>query len=188
MTSANPFEESSRQGETASTRAMIDVSRVVSAPNHTLGDENEHVVQIRQKGVDSTEWAQLAVDSYGDVHIPKVDEEHEVWALVAYVKGELPVVLKLYYASTEDGTVHDIPDYNAGERRLGHNLTDAHVFLDENGHVTIESDGGQKILLKDSEIVINGGTQGVITDVTTTKDADGHVTDISLTRESSIKV
>lgn len=55
------------------------------------------------------------------------------------------------------------------------------IVLDDSG-----SDPEVRINTDSGSIVINDGSQGAITDVQTTKDSDGHVTDITLVRSNEV--
>lgn len=61
-------------------------------------------------------------------------------------------------------------------------LTATGILIDDNQGNTIEVD------TSDGSIRVNGGTKGVIKDISTTEDADGHVTSISITRSDDLKV
>lgn len=156
MPTSNPFEAAVQRSKRDSQRAMLEIARVLSAPNHTLDDDKEHVVRINPKGSNSPVWAQIAVDALGDVHVPSIEDGRVVWALVGYVKGEIPVALSMWYGASDT----DVPEYKAGERRISHNLSDANIFFDEDGNVTIENDVGSTVTVTDTDVKINanGGT------------------------------
>jgi len=118
------------------------------------------------------------VPQKGDVTIP--DEGDDI--LVGARPDERLVMLGSRY-TLEDS----IPEYKPGERRIGHPITDSHIELQTDGTVHIENDTGTTVELQpDGSVVIDSGTNTPITDIQTQTDAEGHVTDVSVTRSSSV--
>lgn len=154
-------------------------------------DTEKNTIEIQPIGEGKETGAALSttmtatVSSNGDIAIPDSDEDSALYAIYARVDNGTPYVLGFYY----DDKTHTIPQANAGERKLGHQATDSEIYFRKDGSLLIESDSGATIELTASgETIINGGTKGVIHDVSTTTDADGHVTSISLSRRSDILI
>lgn len=182
-------------------------ARVTQVP-----DNGAHVVKIVPVAIDAGETVQtgtpkdaiVPVDVYGDVALP--DEGSLV--VVQKTQNDLFVVRGILYTRQNSG-----PDYQEGERRIGHAATDSNVRLMPDGSAYVEAtgtitvDSGDRVVINgDSDVTIdaggttlvvdpsdgtvrvNGGSTGVVTDVSTTKDSDGHVTSISLTRSDDLYV
>lgn len=228
--SRNPHQSSHDKSREAIDLVHFEEATVISAPSHNSGDGVKHAVTIKPAGKDVQFPAEVPVDAKGDVHIPEEGTD----VLIGYRKASLPVVLSARY--NVDDT---IPAYEAGERRVGHSLSNANLFLDASGNVVVENDNGTNVTLSGTSatigdgagttvtiengnikltnsdgssvnvqngditlddnngttvtlsagtLTLNGGTQGAITDVTTTKDVDGHVTSISLIRNNNILI
>lgn len=177
--SRNPHQSSHDKSREAIDLVHFEEATVISAPSHSSGDEVKHAVTIKPAGKDVQFLAEVPVDAKGDVHIPEEGTD----VLIGYRKASLPVVLSARY-NVDDS----IPAYDAGERRVGHSLSNANIFLDANGDITVKNDSGTTVTLSGTDVILNGGTQGAITDVTTTKDVDGHVTSISLIRNNNILI
>jgi len=186
MTSLNPHssDATDEQERRAITKASIGYGFV------TNQDPEAGEVTIQPIGEGSADGgalsftAKTSVVSKGDIAIPKSGDE-PLYALYARVNDDIPYVLGYYYDEDE----FTMPESSAGERKIGHQLTDSEIYFQEDGTILIESDGSATIELRaDGTVVINNGNNGLITDVSTSKDADGHVTDVSLTRNNDILV
>jgi len=153
---------------------------VTSAPSHTAGDAIQHHVEVSPDFTDRSFPAQVGLGQQGDVCVPT--EGTPVY--LAMQPDERAIILGERYS--EDDT---IPDYEAGERRIGHPLTNSHIELQGDGAVHIENDNGTTVDIQpDGDVVIDGGTNNPVTNVTTTTDSDGHVTDIQLIRSNNVFV
>lgn len=151
--------------------------------------DGAHVIRVSPIGVSGGDQIQrgkpasaiVPVPSRGDVAVPTEDDI----VLLSKTANDLLIVEGVLYSSEKNG-----PEYEAGTRRIGHAATDSHVQIDPDGTVVIESYDGTTVSVdpNDGTVRVNDGTDGVITDVTTTKDVDGHVTDISLTRSDTVFV
>jgi len=172
--SRNPNENSSQQTKEAIEATHFERGYVVSTPSDS---SNVHGVIVKPYGKESNEPCEVNPTAKGDVHIPTVDTD----VLIGYRKGDIPFVADVRY-NTDDSP----PSLKAGERRIGHDLTNANVTFDENGVVTVEADDGTTIAVDGSTVQIDGGTTPIVTDVTTTTDADGHVTDVNVVTDDSI--
>lgn len=62
--------------------------------------------------------------------------------------------------------------------------TDGNVTVDADGDASVTADG--TVSIDGNTVDLGGGGKGIITDITTSTDADGHVTDISLTRSNTV--
>lgn len=91
---------------------------------------------------------------------------------------------KLYIeAETADHSAGDPEVVRIAKKSDGLSDPSTEITLDDSGanpEITINTDSGS--------IVINGGTEGAITDIETTKDGDGHITDITLVRSNTVKI
>lgn len=216
MTSNNPYTTEGQRISDFGTPFSIGYGFVDEVFVHEAEDEYKHVARVQPHGKDTTFLAQMGVMADGDVHPPTLSADNDVPVLYVTRGDRTPVIISLLYSN--DNTV---PEYEPGERRIGHALSDTHVFFDEDGNllihgdedvsvtadgdvsfdgdgdttvsttgtVTIESDSGATVTIQDDGTVsINGGSKGVIHDVTTTTDADGHVTSISLERRDDILI
>lgn len=139
-----------RDEETDAQRSVgiIEVGRVMEAPNHTLGEQNKHVVRVNVSGAE--DWADVGVNSHGDINLPQPGTE----VLVAIIPGGKWMVVDTYYTAEES-----LSSYESGERRLTHALTDSNIYFDAQGHLTLENDTGQSVTLTATSIDIdaNGG-------------------------------
>jgi len=146
--------------------------------SHTTGDDVGHTVFVQPDTMEQTIAADVGVAQTGDIQIPTEGSR----VLIAYRVNERPTVLCQRY--TPEDT---LPDFEPGERVVGHPLSDSHIRLSKDGTVTIKGDGGNTIeLASDGSVTINGGSNNPVTDVSTSTDGDGHVTSISLTRSSNV--
>lgn len=174
----NPF-NSSEDNSLGPIRS-ITTGVVTSAPSHTAGDNIKHHVTVSPDFTESEFPAEVGIMAQGDVSVPT--EGTPVY-LAMQPDGRAIVLGERY---NRDDT---IPDYEAGQRRVGHPLTDSHIELQADGTVHIENDAGTTVELQpDGDVVIDGGTERPVTDVSTSTDADGHVTGITLTRSSNVYI
>jgi len=80
-------------------------------------------------------------------------------------------------------------DHSAGDPNLVRIAKKADGLSDPSTEIVLDDSGSEpeiRINTGSGTIVINDGSQGAITDLSTTKDGDGHVTDISLTRSDTV--
>lgn len=146
----------------------LETARVVTAPSHEDGDGGCHAVEVTPEMMDESVIADVRVGQVGDVAIPSEGSK----VIIGYRVNGRPIVLGQRYSENDD-----IPDYESGERVIGHPLSDARVRLASDGTVHVEGDG---------EVVVNGGSARPVTDVSASTDSDGNVTDISLTRADGV--
>lgn len=160
----------------------LEGATVIDTESHSEGDNIGHEVKIKPDTIDSTLTADVAVGLLGDVTIPEVGNR----VIIGYRVSSSPIVLGTRYRDSET-----IPDFEPGERIIGHPASDNYIRLQNNGTIHVESGGGATVELQtDGDVVVNDGSTKPVTDVTvnTTTDADGHVTDVSLniTRTSDV--
>jgi len=169
MSGLNPFTDDGRGSVTDSLLAL-EGGTVTQAPDHTPGDDVQHHVEVQLDMFEGAVIAEVLVDQRGDVAIPAEGDR----VLVGFRVNGRPVVLGTRY-----GEGDDIPQYEAGERVIGHPETDSYVRLANDGTIYVESDG---------EVVVNDGEARPIVDVETSSDGDGHVTSIDVTRADGVFV
>lgn len=151
--------------------------------------DGNHVVKISPIAVDAGDIVQggtpkdaiVPVDTYGDVSLPSEGD----LAIVEKTQNDLFVVRGVLYTRQDAG-----PSYQEGERRVGHSETGSHFRIDPDGVITIEADDGTTFTVdpSDGTVRVNGGSTGVVTDVTTTTDTDGHVTSVDVVRSNYLYV
>lgn len=166
----NPNSDDGSQGWLDGQIIGVEGARVVTAPSHDAGDDVRHHVEVKPDTFDEPILADVRVGLTGDACIPTEGSR----VTIAYRPSGRPHVVGTRYADGDD-----IPAYEAGERIIGHPLSNAHVRLASDGTVHVEGDG---------DVVVNGGGTRPVTDVATTTDADGHVTDVSVTRADGVFV
>lgn len=172
----NPF-TSDDGGELGPIRS-ITTGEVTSAPSHTSGDDIKHHVVVSPDFTDASFPAEVGIMAKGDVSVPT--EGTPVY-LAMRPDGRALILGERY--QLED----TIPEYESGERRVGHPLSNSHIELQADGTVHIENDAGTTVELQpDGDVVIDGGTNNPVTDVSTTTNADGYVTDVSTTKSSTV--
>lgn len=158
--------------------AAVEAAEVVNAKAHTGGDGVGHHVEVQPYSMQQSDVASVLTAQLGDTVIPE-EGDH---VLVAHRLDGRPVVLGAEYGSNDT-----VPDFQPGERRIGHPASDSHVRFKTDGSVEVVGANGNEITLNaDGTITINDGTTAPVTDVSTQTDADGHVTDVTVTRADGI--
>jgi hypothetical protein len=162
-------------GESASYEGAV----VTSSPTHTTGDGVTHAVRVSPDTYNGSMEAEIPVTARGDTLIPEEGQR----VFVVYRKNTEPLVVAQRYE--EDGV--EPPSFEPGERRIGHPASDSHVLLQPDGTIRIDGANGNTVeLAANGDVIINSGSNNPITDVSTTTDADGHVTSVSTTTSDSI--
>lgn len=80
-------------------------------------------------------------------------------------------------------------DHSSGDPNLVRIAKKADGLSDPSTEIVLDDSGSNpeiRINTDSGSIVVNDGSQGAITDISTTKDGDGHVTDITLTRSDTV--
>lgn len=177
--SLNPNEESLTESGDRYDTVGFESAEVVTAPTHVSGDNVGHHVEVIPDKLDEPVTADVRVDQSGDVAIPTEGER----VIIGYRTNSRPIVLGTRYSLSDD-----IPEFEPGERVIGHSLTDGHIRLDTDGTITVTAanDTATITIGADGTIQINDGQTKPITDVETTTDGDGHVTDITVTRSNNV--
>lgn len=179
--SVNPQKSTDDEIREQIERGTVRVGYVVG----TKPDQNK--VKLQPVGGSAVD-AIVPVTQSGDVALPKRDRDDTLRCYYLSLPNSVPIVLGYVYDSETDP-----PTIDPGERRVGHQLTDANVFFQADGTITIfaGSDGTERTkvdVTPDGTVVINDGTDAPVTDVSYETDADGHVTSISTTTTDNILV
>ena len=143
-------------------------------------NEKVHIVEVKPEGFDTAFPAELPVEMVGDAHVPT---ENAKVLLGLKSTGGLTVITQRY-----GGQPNQIPSYEAGERVIGHPLSDTQIRLDVNGDAHIRHESGMTVTVDASGVHVNGGTKNAVSDITTTKNADGYVTDVDVKRSDSVYI
>jgi len=142
---------------------------VTRATSHTAGDSVSHEVYVQPDTMETDVLADVGINQTGDVQIPTEGSR----VMIAYRVTERPFVVAQRYQESDV-----VPDYEPGERVIGHPLSDAHVRLAADGTIHVVGDG---------DVVINDGNTQAITDVTAGgTNAEGGITSLDVTRSSSV--
>ena len=177
MNESNPFTASRNEAERVAEALRLEEGYVVSVPE---GSSVPPAVEVMTYGPDGgSTIASVAMTLTGDMNVPPVGSD----VILAERKGGRPVVLACSYEE-----MGDIPSAKVDERVISHSSSHAEIRLKPDGSVHVTNDSGTSLVLDGGTVTINGGTQGVITDVSTSKDGDGHVTDVSITRNQNILI
>jgi hypothetical protein len=158
----------------------IEGGHVTTVESHTDGDGRGHVCWVKPDSFEGDVQTEILAPAHGSVTIPEEGER----VLVIHRRDGEPMIIGSRY---EEGET--IPAYDPGERIVSHAASDSHVYFRVDGSILVSGHNGNTIELKaDGTIVLNGGTNNPVTDVSTTTDNDGHVTSISLTKSSDIYI
>ena len=141
-------------------------------------NEGVHAMKVKPEGFDTAFPVELPVEMVGDACVP-TDGTKVLLGLKS--NGGLTVITQRYGGQTDK-----IPSYEPGERVIGHPLSDTQIRLDANGDAHIRHESGMAVTVDANGVHVNGGTKNAVSDVTTTKNADGHVTDVNVKRSDSL--
>jgi len=137
--------------------------------SHTEGDTVKHVVYVLPDTMDKTVPADVGINQTGDVQIPNEGSR----VMIGYRPNERPFVLAQRYKKSDT-----IPDFEPGERIIGHPLSDSYVKLAADGSVKV---------FADNNVVINDGQTKAITDVSAAStNSDGGITSLNIERSDSV--
>jgi len=175
----NPCDTDATTGRGSHAITSIRRGKVVAAPSANP-DTGPHDVDVLPYSFTESITASVAVDALGDVMVPTKDDQ----VLIGYrANGEKTIIGYLYDGETS------LPDLLPGERQVGHPASDTTVTFHDDGSLTITGENDNNIeLANDGTVTINDGSTAPIVDVSTSKDADGHVTDVSVARASDVFV
>lgn len=152
---------------------------VTIAKTHNGDDGVGHHVEVNPDTIDSAITAEVKADQIGDVAIPTEGDR----VIIGYRITGRPIILGSRYSISDT-----VPNYEPGERVIGHPLSDAHIRLTSDGTVRMTDDHGNTIETKsDGSVVINDGSNKVVTDIETTT-SDGYVTSVSTITSDDIFV
>jgi len=160
-------------------RVGVEGAEVIRTSSHSKGDNVGHVVYVKPDLLDRTLPADVAVTQTGDITIPEEGSR----VIIAFRPNERPVVLGQRYK--QDDT---IPEFEPGERVIGHPLSESHIRLAKDGSITIEGDGGNTIkLASDGSVTINDGSTQAIKDVQADgTNSNGGITSLDITRSNDV--
>lgn len=153
----NPSQsESSREWKDSSSIGL-EGAEVTRSPSHTEGDNKSHAVYVKPDTMERELLADVAVGLNGDTQIPT--EQSRV--VIGYRVNERPLVLGERYKQDDS-----VPDFEPGERVVGHPLTESYIKLSKNGSVTIEGNGGGMTEFTPTGGITHTGTTGNTVDLT----------------------
>lgn len=163
----SPHDDAPAQASEALWKSAMSVGVVTSAP--TTDEDGQHHVAVQHTRVPSDEQIPVIPTVHGDYYIPPEDTPVLVGR---FWNGEYAVI---------GAPIPEVPSptIEAGERIVSHPGSGSTVRFHNDGTLDVYAD---------DTVRLNDGSTGVVTDVTTTTDADGHVTSISLTRASNVFV
>jgi len=143
-----------------------------SDSNHVLEVEPDfHAVHVP---------AEMVVSTKGSVNMPNEGDR----VLISHYQNGRAQVLGSRYTLQES-----VPEAAEGERVIGHPASDSRIHFADDGTITVTTDSGNTVTVStDGTMTLNGGTVAPVTDVSTTTDSDGHVTDVSITRASDLRL
>lgn len=164
MDDTNPFDDSLKKSRDETEFAFLKRARVSSVESQS---EGQHTVSVQRNGIVVSTDAPILNPVHGDYYIPPsgapvmtVPSSRNNHNVIATYTPPVPT-----------------PSLQPGERVVSHPLSTASVKFNADGSLDIQGD---------AKIRINGGGVGVITDIDTTTDSDGHVTSIDLVRNDNI--
>jgi len=194
----NPTESGNPDDWRDETTIGLEGATVINTQTHREGDNISHEIYVRPDTMDTDVVADVGINQTGDVQIPQEGSR----VIIGYRANERPIVVGQRYSANET-----IPEFEPGERVIGHPLSDSNIRLATNGSVTVTDDDGTTITLDgageitlstsdgttvsiaNGDVVINGGTTQAVTDVTPGETNDnGGITSLSVSRSPSVYV
>lgn len=151
----------------------------------TVRDNANHQVRCRvlspREQSNGPLTATVLVNMQGDVGVPR---EGDLVVLATNVH-ERPVVIGTLYSRGEA-----MPSYDSEERLISHPHSAAQIRIKPSGEILIESDSGDKVeVTSEGTVVVNDGTNPVVTDVTgSDTDGSGDIDTISVTKSDDLHV
>lgn len=149
MPKGNPTNPHVQDVEAVRHAAPMPVQRAVvtSVDGRSGGEGAVHTAIIRVYGDPSPYQAVVLTDSRGDVNVPTEGDD----VAVAFGPNEKPFIVGYWYADDKvrDGRV-DLPDYEPGDRVIGHPKNSSYIRIDKDGDIHINSEG---------DVFINGTKQ-----------------------------
>jgi len=152
---------------------------VTQTKAHSKGDDVGHTIFVKPDTMEREIPADVGVSQTGDVEIPTEGSR----VLIAYRVNERPTVLCQRYTPNDD-----LPEFEPGERVIGHPLSESHIRLAKDGSITIKGDGGNTIkLASDGSVTINDGSTKAIKDVQAgSTNSEGGITSLDITRSNDV--
>lgn len=129
----------------------IDLMTVSSVKSHTLGDDVGHHVKVSHDMFNQEVVAEVLTTQYGDVSIPEKGDR----VLVAYRADGRPLVIGSHYPRSKV-----VPEFQPGERRIGHPASDSFIRLLSGGSVRVEGNDGAVLLLRNDGTVALSDNSG----------------------------
>lgn len=193
---SNPFRHAQSTAEAAADEYALDVAEVLSVPSddgHTVRVQvSTPTVDSENKG--SPSKVSALVPSTGDVALPSKGDLVALGYFKSADGSKTPIVLGALYSAGDE----NVPAYDAADRVLGSIKHSSEIRIDSDGTIALTHEHGSEVRLKengdvevnsvDGNVIIDGGGVGAIYDVSTSTDADGHVTGITLHRSSTVKI
>jgi len=135
----------------------VQKAKVMAAGDHPE-DDAFHTVKIRVYGDQAPYIAPVLTPVPGSVWIPEEGTD----VAVIFGDSNKPWVIGSWYAldRVEDGEV-DLPDYEEGDLRLG-NDTGSHTTVHNDGHITIQTGGFERIDIDTQSAAVYMGTDQAI--------------------------
>ncbi len=173
---SNLFNKVEKSTEKATKHSRIEQGVVLSTAEED-SNLSDHTVKVATPSSGQVE-AEVLVGAGGDFYLPPVDSV----VTIAYFADETPAVIGCEYKHL------DISRLPGGERRIGHHGSNSHILLKNDGSIQITLDDSTTVNINNGTLSIDGGSTPVVTDVTTTTDADGHVTSVDTVTNNSIQL
>lgn len=179
MTKDNPMNPHKQTDEQVRHAVQPPVAKaeVVQARPHDRDDPNQkgyHTARIRVYGEESTQLAPVLTSMVGDAYVPTVNSD----VAVMYGPNEKPWIVGSWYPVDED---REPPNYQPGERIIGHPDTGSYFKIAKDGHLEIITEGRQRVdvdhqtssvNLNDSNQTIASGDTDIIEFDTVEEDAE----------------
>lgn len=171
-----PHEQSETVADAQQAYSFLDVGVVTSTPNQT-GDGAHHVT-VAETRVPSDTPVPVIPPVHGDYYVPPEGTP----VLLAYTDKNDAVVIGSPLPPTDSENV------TAGERIVSHPLSQSAVKFSDDGTVQLLGDDGTDVAIHpDGTVVINGGTQGAVTDVTISQtNGNGGATALNVVRNPDV--
>ena len=171
-----PHEQSERTAEHQQEYSFLDVGIVTSAPEQNT--DGAHHITVGETRTPSDQPIPVIPGVHGDYYVPP----EGMPVLVAYVGENDAVAIGSPLPPTDTETV------TAGERILSHPLSQAAVQMLADGTLRLRgADGTDLTVEPDGTIVVDGGTQGAVTDVSiASTNSNGGATSLSVERNEDI--
>jgi len=114
----------------------LEGAEVTRSPSHTQGDNKSHAVYVLPDTMEQDLLADVAVGLTGDTQIPQEGSR----VVIGYRVNERPLVLGQRYRESDS-----VPDFDPGERVIGHPLSGSYIKLAKDGSVTTISDADSSV-------------------------------------------